>query len=95
VLWLGVGPAIPAPLVALQGGLEAAARRCGFAAEEREFRPHLTLARAAGPRPAPPGATDAARWSEPVREVVLFESRLHPSGARYTALETFPLGQRT
>jgi 2'-5' RNA ligase len=38
------------PLRRLAGSVQAAARRCGVALEERAYRPHLTLARARGGR---------------------------------------------
>jgi 2'-5' RNA ligase len=98
VLWLGVGDPAPSALLALQGDLEAAARRLGVPPEERAFHPHLTLARAipgTRPPPPPPEAPGPEPWSVTVREVVLYESRLGAGGARYTALETFPLGGRS
>jgi len=54
---------------------------------------HLTLARAdRRGRPRRPEATGGPRLGEvDATEVVLFESRLRPQGARYTALEAFPL----
>ena len=66
--------------------------------EHRVFVPHLTLARfreptdvralcaAVGPEPV------GSPW--PVTEVVLFESELHPDGARHTARAGLPLDQR-
>lgn len=92
ILWIGVheqpGPAILGPLAA---ALEATARRHGFAPEDRPFRPHLTLARARDARPSCTEGPLAVASAVECREVVLFESALGPSGARYTALESFPL----
>jgi len=98
ILWLGVQDLGAASgLDTLARSLELAARSAGFAADEREFRPHLTLARAAGhARLSTP--TDRG-WVDPqpfeVRELVLFRSELHPTGARYTALARFPLGEES
>ena len=94
VLWVGLRElGAGGRLDDLVGALEHAARDLGFEAEERVFRAHLTIARASGRATAPPA--DVA-WAVPepfeVREVTLFESRLHPAGARYTALARFPLG---
>jgi 2'-5' RNA ligase len=92
VLWVGVREEAEPTLPRLAEALEEAARGLGFAPETRPFHPHLTLARAAGrprfvePRPVAPGMI------VPVDEVVLFRSRLGPGGARYTALDSFPLG---
>ena len=57
----------------------------------KAFRPHLTLARfkrgeACPSLPAPP---QPLVW--PVTEVTLYRSELLPTGARHTALETWPL----
>jgi 2'-5' RNA ligase len=65
--------------------------RLGFAREMRQFHPHVTLGRSKGP-----GGSDVMRRvleeiSVPktpamtVEEIVLFESRLTPSGAQYTS----------
>lgn len=93
VLWAGIEELEPrTALHALARELEQAARELGFAAEPRPYQPHLTVARARregeAARPAHALEGTAAGW---VREVVLFESRLGPEGARYTALESFPL----
>lgn len=94
VLWVGVRELLhEGSLAALAGRLEQAARERGFAPEERAFRPHLTLARAErGGRPDWPEEQEAGiDETVEVDRVVLFRSELHPSGARYTALETFAL----
>ena len=98
VLWLGVEETEPGGALAeLAGALETVARQLGWAAETRGFHPHLTLARRArGARPddvprRPPEA-QAAGW---VREVILVRSRLGRDGASYTALDSFPLGERS
>jgi RNA 2',3'-cyclic 3'-phosphodiesterase len=64
----------------------------GQAPDKRPFAGHLTLARSrhgrSDLRPLE-GAPIAARW--PVEEFVLFESQLHPHGARYSVVERFAL----
>lgn len=95
VLWAGLAGDV-APLAALAAGAEDGARALGFAAEERPFKGHVTLARAReGRRPRLPGTPD--REAPPfgpfaVGELVLYRSRLGPGGARYEALGRFPLG---
>jgi 2'-5' RNA ligase len=77
---------------------EEAAVACGVPAEARPFSLHITLARIE--RPWDARAVDdfvhaLGRWQlEPfeAREVVLFESRLQPGGAVYTALRRFAVG---
>ena len=95
VLWLGVEETCPGDaLAALAAELELAARASGWDAESRAFHPHLTLARGRrGARPdEPPGAAVRAGSGVRVRDLVLYSSRLESGGARYTALESFPLG---
>lgn len=81
------------PLVALAAAVERGVVAAGAEPEERPFRPHLTLGRMR--RRGRPGVTSAVTaGSDPfaVEEVVLFESRLQPTGAHYTARERIALG---
>ncbi|MEW5872121.1 MAG: RNA 2',3'-cyclic phosphodiesterase [Chloroflexota bacterium] len=93
VLWIGVEA--PPELYALQRGIEAEMARLGYAREEREFSPHLTLGRVA--RNA--GANDLRQISQVldsckvgflgatrVQEVRLYRSDLQPGGAVYTQI---------
>ena len=67
--------------------------RCGLPAEERPFRAHLTLGRLRRPAPVPiERVAGPEPVSFPVEEVVLYESRLASSGARYIPLARLPLG---
>ncbi len=99
VLWVGV-ETTGATLGALQAAVERAVEALGFPPETRPFVPHLTLARVKQSHPA---ALQKMREREKsvlersygivwVRQVTLFESRLHPQGAIYTPLAHFPLG---
>jgi 2'-5' RNA ligase len=56
--------------------------------DDRPFRAHVTLARAKK-RCALIGEPIAATWT--ATEIALVQSSLHPHGARYTTVETFPL----
>lgn len=79
-------------LEALAARVEAAVRDCGLPAEERHFRPHITLARfRRGQRAGllPPVQVQAAQLE--VDSIALMRSVLTPSGARYTTLESFAL----
>ena len=95
VLWVGLEEIEPGGVLErLAADVESEARRLGWPAQPRAFRPHLTLARS-----RPDGRADAppervAERSRPVwiRELVLYRSELLPGGARYTALANFPLG---
>lgn len=91
VLWLGIVEGA-IELAALAGRIDGEVQRLGWPAEERPFRPHLTLARADGV----PGAHDAAarltEAAEPLRlgwraaRLVLYRSLLGRGPARYEAL---------
>lgn len=87
----------------LAHAIDAATARLGFAAESRGFKAHLTLGRVQRSGRGPwPGrgdwraallrASEQASGEFEVKEYVLFQSRLDPSGAVYTPLGRFPLG---
>ncbi len=91
VLWLGIGPGAE-DLALLAEAVEEALQPLGFPGEDRPFHAHFTLARF--PRPAPIRElpeVDVPAKRFAVADIVLFRSQLHPKGARYTALERFPL----
>ncbi len=95
LLWLGLEHGADA-LEPLATAITGATARLGFAADDRRFRPHVTLARARARRDLRPlvdaigDAPAGPEWS--VREVVLFESDTRPDGARYTAINRFGVG---
>lgn len=80
-------------LASLQTKVLAASVRCGFAAEARPYRPHLTLARSR--RGASAKLSLARAELQPaaatIRKFILYESHLGPGGARYLARARFPL----
>jgi 2'-5' RNA ligase len=91
VLWVGIGEGAEA-MQSLAGEVESSLEPLGFEAESRPFTPHFTLARFARPRVIEEiSKVTVPSASFPVEEIVLFQSKLHPKGARYTALERFPL----
>lgn len=73
--------------------VQALARACGYEAERRRFRAHVTLARMrGGPREASGGvlpATPALSFTP--ASIVLYRSWLSPAGASYEALATHTL----
>jgi 2'-5' RNA ligase len=97
VLWVGMDA--PQSLIGLAAAVEATLVGVGFAREEREFTPHLTLARSKNGTVSPQlreaiatlsamqfGMMDASTFH-------LVESRLKSSGPEYTTLESFPLAR--
>ena len=86
VAWAGTAAAAR-ELLEMQRQLADRLAATGFALEEREYTPHVTLARRID-RPLPPAAIPAIAWS--VRELTLVHSE---SGTgRYTIVERWPLG---
>jgi 2'-5' RNA ligase len=98
VIWVGIEA--PPALLAFQRGVETESVRLGYAAEERPFSPHLTLARvshSASPQDVRligeslSGVTVGDLGTVHVDHVVLFRSDLRPGGAVYTPLYSAPL----
>ena len=92
VLWIGVEEGV-GEVRALAAEIEQAARRAGFAAEEKRFSPHLTLSRIQPPQDvsALVERVPAFRARVPVDAAVLFRSHLGGGPPRYEVLERFPL----
>jgi 2'-5' RNA ligase len=97
VVWIGLSRGSEA-LAALQARIEAALESLGFAREARPFTAHLTLGRVRGParrEQLARAVTEAP--AEALGEMVLdrielMQSNLSAGGARYTILQSFPLG---
>jgi RNA 2',3'-cyclic 3'-phosphodiesterase len=94
VLWAGLRERTH-QIEALHQAVERCLERFDYEPEEREYRPHLTLARFGGLRGvnAAQGIVMAHKdFRAPTFDApacVLFESELHPSGARHTPLDHF------
>ncbi len=95
VLWLGMNGDVPR-LLSFQQELEGELGTVGFPAEERPFRPHLTLARIKSAR----GLAGLEKVLEKREEygageftasgIGLLRSELTPRGAVYTRFKWFP-----
>jgi RNA 2',3'-cyclic 3'-phosphodiesterase len=94
ILWLGVDEGADR-LVQLAAIAEAAARIAGFAAEAREFKPHLTLSRIDPPSSVASliGAKPRFDASMTVDSIILYRSRLGGGPARYEEIVRIPLGR--
>jgi 2'-5' RNA ligase len=93
VFWAGME--VSANLKTLAADVDQAAHGLGFPLEERPFTPHLTLARFSLPG-IPPKLLQAMKeksgqpfGSLRTQEFHLIESKLKPTGAEYTTLQTF------
>jgi len=99
VVWAGLeGDLIP--LAKLQRALEEAFTKLGFEAEKRAFVPHVTLGRVKSPRRVEKlrqalSSRQEEEFFPPeeieIKELVLYQSILKPSGAVYIPLRRFPL----
>jgi RNA 2',3'-cyclic 3'-phosphodiesterase len=93
VLWAGI--AASENLTSLAGDVAATLATLGIPAEERAFIPHLTLARcepsgiSAGLRAALDREAARAFGELRTNRFHLIESKLKPSGAEYTTLQSF------
>jgi RNA 2',3'-cyclic 3'-phosphodiesterase len=95
VLWIGVDDA-EGKLADLQRRLDDACSKFGFPKEERDFHPHLTIARLRSPQ----GAKELAQLHRElgflsikidISELLVFRSELSPQGARYSVISKQPL----
>lgn len=99
VFWAGL-EASP-NLKTLAADIDHALHKVGFPLEERPFSPHLTLARFNPPGTPPKLASlvkeNAARGFGSLSESQfhLIESKLKPTGAEYTTLQSFPFVAET
>lgn len=96
---LFVGVAMTPELLALQRSVTSATGVCGFAAEQREYRPHITLARTKGRRRAQGMEALRSKFRRQPRftrflaeEFLLYESFTRPTGSVYEIRERFRLG---
>jgi 2'-5' RNA ligase len=95
VLWVGMDET--QSLLALAAGVDAALTGVGFPREEREFTPHLTLARnkeasiSSELRDAITGCAIRQFGTMSASTFHLIESKLKSSGPEYTTLESFSL----
>jgi 2'-5' RNA ligase len=88
VLWVGVQA--PPELTQLARGVEQALIPLGIPAERRAFSPHLTIARIKdGRMPSFDEHPDFGSFQ--VSDFALYQSKLAPAGATYTALRRYPL----
>lgn len=94
VVWIGIRP--EQLLMSLAKRVRKASLLCGISLEERPFSPHITLARIKQPVGNGCDAFLARKPEQepaviPVREFILFESRLSSNGALHMPLSSFQL----
>ncbi|GAB4577775.1 MAG: RNA 2',3'-cyclic phosphodiesterase [Anaerolineales bacterium] len=101
VVWVGVEG--PPELMSLQRVIDVETERLGYTAENREFKPHLTLGRV-GRNVGPKDVQKIGQVLKEkkvgflgvsqVSEVHLFRSDLQPSGAVYTRIYSAPFAEK-
>lgn len=93
IFWLG-SDNTPTSLAQFIFELEARSVKLGFRREEREYRPHITLARIKGRLPSMSREKllqlEYAAQEERLQSVTLFRSHLTAQGARYEILARLP-----
>ena len=94
VLWIGVEDST-GTLSRLQRRLEEECSTVGFEAEEREFRPHLTIARLRKPEGAKALARSHLALAFPpvealIKELHVYRSELGREGSKYTVISSHP-----
>jgi len=94
VLWVGLEEGRE-PLTALHQRLEDESDRLGFARDSRAFRGHLTLGRVRrgneGIEEWLTSHAEADCLTSTINEVIVYESRLHRTGAEYVSHYRVPL----
>ena len=95
VLWIGLEDR-PSQIEPMYADLEAACEELGWAKETRAFRPHITIGRVRDPDEST--ALAAAHLStkiEPIEfevaEIVIYESKLQPTGSVYSRVANITL----
>lgn len=86
----------PSPsLLALHDAVVHATAHAGFVSEERDFHPHITLARRRGRERSSELRRLSGKPLAPLKQIayefLLYESHLSPAGSEYTVRERFPL----
>ena len=95
VVWLGVTEGRE-PLLRVEREITARLLPLGIPAEDRAYRPHLTLARVRDPArlrsgDLVEGLTDRRIGTAHIETITLFHSKLSPKGPTYTPLLRTPL----
>jgi len=94
ILWIGIDEGADR-MKQLAAIAEAVARGAGFAAELKEYRPHLTLSRIDPPVSVKTLVSSKVKLGMrmPVTSIVLYRSRVGGGPARYEEVERFELSQ--
>lgn len=94
IIWVGISN--PRQLIRLHQRIEETCTNLGFEAEDRPFKPHITLGRVTewSRQDVLSFINQHRQFSIPgvaAKEFVLYESKLRPGGAEYEKIESIPL----
>ncbi len=99
VVWLGINA--PEQLLDLKKAIDKSVESLGFISDEKRFRPHLTLGRFLPKQRVNTDLESALKEGELMEplnydasKVILFESKLLPTGAQYLPIEVFSIGPK-
>lgn len=97
IIWAGLDPNGAEVIGLLRQAIVRDLENLGVDADEREYKPHVTLGRVRSTTKCDLSEVisdfEAVSFGRSyVKDLILFESELTPSGARYRVLHRFPLG---
>lgn len=98
ILWAGLDEKGAEVMGLLRQTIEQDLGELGFAADPREYHPHVTLGRvrsveALDMRELAGDLTDLELGTSYIKDIALFESRLGSDGPQYIVRRRFPLGE--
>lgn len=98
ILWAGLDPKGSEVMALLPKAIERDLEPLGFARDDRDFHPHVTLGRVKSRqrcdmREIVDEFSDLDFGQSYIKDMILYESRLTGDGAVYTVLNRFPLGE--
>lgn len=97
ILWAGLDDKGAEVMGLLRQMIERDLSELGFTQDDRDYLPHLTLGRIRSLASTSVSEllsfTDVDFGSSFIKDIVLFESQLHPDGPRYVVRQRFPLGE--
>lgn len=98
ILWIGTEDPLGA-VAPLYGEIEKECQQLGFEPEAKQFRPHITIGRIREPNRVKDLAqahlkTEIEPVGFEVADVVIYESKLQPTGSIYSVVSRARLGER-
>ncbi len=89
VIWIGMDEAGEEKIKEIRGEVEEGIIKKGWEREEREFSPHITLARFRSPFTLSSLGEDNINFPTAIKKIVFYQSTLTPQGSIYQELGVF------